>query len=183
MSTIKNKINKNKIKNIVNIFLLISINKILKIMFTWARTCSARYIYSNPRIAVEIVDASVAVVSSSKISAINACSSIRVATVSMSVAFTALTVWEIPEAGFTLAAGSTVSIWTALTSASFYVAEIVKCTNTIAVTGNASFWTKSIRSWRATIATSANYVWLTWTHSTIIFAQKTERARRIAITC
>jgi len=157
------------------------INKIFQ-KFTRARTCSTRYIHANSWIAVKVVDATVAIVTSSEVSTINASSSFRVAAICMSVAFASLTVWEVPKAGFALTTGSAISIGTAFAAASLNIAEVIESTNAIAIARNASFGTKSICSRRATIATPAHHIRFTWTHSAVVFTQKTAWSRRITLT-
>lgn len=138
---------------------LINIKSFRKLLSaTWTGTRSARYIYADPRIAVEIVDATVTIVSSGEVSAIDASPGLGVAAVRVSVALTALAMREVPETGLALAAGSAVGVGTALAAACFDVAEVVKSADAIAVTRDATLGSESVRSWRAAIATSANHV-------------------------
>ena len=151
----------------------------MKCILTWTRTCSARYIYTNPRIAIEIVNATVAIVPSGEISKIDAGPGLRVATVRVSVTLTTLAMREVPEARLTLATGSAVGVGATLAASGLNVAEIVECTDTVTIAGNASLRTESVGSRRATITTSTNYIWLARAHSAIVLAQKTARTRWI----
>lgn len=141
-----------------------------RIALTWAGTRSARYIYADPRIAVEIVDASVAIVSGGGVSAIDASSSLGIAAIRVSIALAALAVREVPEAGLALAAGSTVGVGTALAATGLDVAEIIEGTDAVAVARDAALGPESVRSRCAAVATSADHVRLARTHSAIVLA-------------
>lgn len=116
-----------------------------------------------------------------EVTAIDAGSSFRVAAVGVSVALASLTVREVPEAGFALAAGSAVGVGTALAAAGLDVAEVIEGTDAVAVARDTSLGAKSVRSRRATVATSAHHVRLARTHSTVVLAQKTARTRRVTL--
>lgn len=137
---------------------------------TWTRTRSARYIYADSRIAIKIVNATVAIMSGGEVSTIDASSGLGVTAVRVSVALAAPTVREVPETGLALAAGSPVGVGTALAAAGFDVAEIVKGADAIAIARDAALGSESVCSWRAAVATSANHVRLARTHSAIVLA-------------
>jgi len=120
-------------------------------------------------------------VSGGEVSAIDTGASLRIAAVRVPVALAALAMRKVPETGLALAAGSAVGVRPAFTAAGFDVAEIVEGTDTVAVARDAPFRPETVRSRRATIATSANYVRLARTHSTVVLAQKTARTRRITL--
>lgn len=141
------------------------------------RTRSARYIHANPRIAIEIVDATIAIVPGGEISAVDAGPGLRVTAVRVPVALTTLTMWEVPKARLALAAGPTVSVGATLAAASLDVAEIVEGADAVAVARNAALRAESIGSRRATVATSADHVRLARAHPAVILTQKTARAR------
>lgn len=138
---------------------------------TWTRTRPAGYIDSDSRVAVKGIDTTIAIMSGSVVPAIDASASLGVAIVRVSVALTALTVRKIPETRFALAAGSTVGVTTTFAATGLNVAKVVQSTDSVAIAGNATFGPESVRTWCATIATSADYVRFTGTHSAVVFAK------------
>lgn len=112
-----------------------------------------------------------------EISAVDASPGLRVAIVRVSVTLATLTVWEVPEARLALTAGPAVGVGTTFAAASLDVAEIVEGADAVAVAGDASLWTESVSSRRATLATSADHVRLARARSAVVLAQKTARAR------
>lgn len=150
-------------------------------MLTRTRTRSTSYIHAYPRITVEIVDATITIVSGSEVSTINTGAGFRVTIVRVSVALAALAMREVPETGIALTAGSAVGVGVTLAATGLDVTEIVEGTNAVAVAGDASFRTETVRSRRAAVATSANHVRLARTHSAVVFAQKTARARWVTL--
>lgn len=115
--------------------------------------------------------------SGGKISAVDAGPGLRVAAIRVPVTLAALTMREVPKARFALTAGSAISVGATLAAAGLDVAEIVEGADAVAITRDASLWAESVGSRRATIATSADYVWLARAHPAVVLAQKTTRAR------
>lgn len=105
----------------------------------------------------------------------------RVAAVRVPVALASLAVREVPEAGLALTAGPAVSVGTALAATGLDVAEVVEGAYAVAVAGDASLRSESVRTRRATVATSAHNVRLAGTHPAVVLAEETARTRRIAL--
>lgn len=115
--------------------------------------------------------------SGGEISAVGACPGLRVAAVRVAMTLAALAMRKVPKARLALTAGPAIGVGTALATAGFDVAEIIEGANAIAIARDASLWAESVGSRCATVATSANHVWLAWAHPAVVFAQKATRAR------
>ena len=113
--------------------------------------------------------------------AVDARASLGVAALGVAVALASLAVREVPEAGLALAASSAVCVRSALASASFNVAEIIQRPYAVAVARDAALRAKTVRSRRATIATSADDVLLARASAAVIFAEQTVRASRVTL--
>lgn len=115
------------------------------------------------------------------VSATDTRAGLGVATLGVAVALASLAVREVPEARLALTASPPIGIRPTLASASFNVAEIIQCPHTVAVARDATLWAKSIRSRRATVATSADDVLFARTNAAVIFAEQTVRASWVTL--
>lgn len=102
---------------------------------TGARTSSARDVNPISRITVVSIHAPITIMSFCVISTVDTRAGVRLADVSVTVAFTPLAVREIPEAGLALVAFAAVSVWPALTLTRCGVAEVIESADTITIAG------------------------------------------------
>lgn len=149
---------------------------------TWTRARSTWNVHTDPRIAIICLNASITIVPSSIISAIDTRTSLGITTFSMTIALTSLTMREIPKARFTLTACSSISIRSTFASSCFNIAEIVQRSYTIAVTRYTTLWTKTISSRRATITAPTNDVWFTRTNTSVTPTKQTVGSSWITFT-
>lgn len=145
--------------------------KVYYFFHTWARTRSTWNVHTDPRITIICLNASITIVSSSIISAIDTRTSLGITTFSMTIALASLTMREVPKARFTLTARSSISIRSTLASSCFNIAKIVQRSYTIAITRYTTLWAEAISSRRATITASANNVWFTRTNTSVTLTE------------
>lgn len=145
--------------------------KVYYFFHTWARTRSTWNVHTDLRITIICLNASITIVSSSIISAIDTRTSLGITTFSMAIALASLTMREVPKARFTLTARSSISIRSTFASSCFNIAEIVQRSYTIAITRYTTLWAEAISSRRATITTPANNVWFTWTNTSVTLTE------------
>jgi hypothetical protein len=102
--------------------------------------------------------------------------------VGVAITVASLTVGEVPEAGPALIAFSTVRVRSALTLSRGCVTEVVESTDTVTITGFASFRTEAVGSWGALIAASPYYVQFAHAVTAVLVAELRQGTSRVALT-
>lgn len=148
---------------------------------TWTRTGPAGYVDADSRIAVEGVDAAIAVVPGGGVSAVDASTGPGIAAFRVSVALAALAVREIPESRLTLATGSAVGVRSTLATPGLDVAEVIEGSDRVAVAGYAALRSETVSARSTVVAPTADDVRFARTTAAVVLAQKTVRSGRIAL--